>query len=57
VIARRRPVRAEATQFAGVAKVQNVIRRLDVTEQTYYRRKAKFGGRGILDPNHTAETG
>ena len=26
------------------AKVQDVIRRLGVTEQTYYRWKAKFGG-------------
>ena len=31
------------------AKVQDVIRRLGVTEQTYYRWKAKFGGMEVSD--------
>ena len=31
------------------AKVQDVIRRLGVTEQTYYRWKAKFGGMELSD--------
>jgi len=31
------------------AKVQDVIRRLGVTEQTYYRWKAKFGGMDVSD--------
>lgn len=31
------------------AKVQDVIRRLGVTEQTYYRWKTKFGGMEVSD--------
>jgi putative transposase len=31
------------------AKVQDVVRRLGITEQTYYRWKAKFGGMEVSD--------
>ena len=31
------------------AKLQDVVRRLGVSEQTYYRRKAKFGGMEVSD--------
>ena len=31
------------------AKLQDVVRRLGVTEQTYYRWKAKYGGMGVSD--------
>jgi putative transposase len=31
------------------AKLQDVVRRLGVTEQTYYRWKAKFGGMEVND--------
>ena len=31
------------------AKVQDVIRKLGITEQTYYRWKAKFGGMEVSD--------
>jgi putative transposase len=31
------------------AKVQDVIRKLGVTEQTYYRWKAKYGGMEVSD--------
>jgi len=47
------------------AKLQDVIRRLGVSEQTYYRWKAKFGGmevsdakklRGLEDENRRLKT-
>ena len=47
------------------AKLQDVIRRLGVSEQTYYRWKSKFGGmevsdakklRSLEDEKSTAET-
>ena len=31
------------------AKVQDVIRKLGITEQTYYRWKAKYGGMEVSD--------
>jgi putative transposase len=31
------------------AKLQDVVRRLGVTEQTYYRWKAKYGGMEVSD--------
>lgn len=31
------------------AKVQDVVRKLGITEQTYYRWKAKFGGMEVSD--------
>ena len=31
------------------AKLQDVVRRLGVSEQTYYRWKAKFGGMEVSD--------
>src|SRR3569623_80574 len=31
------------------AKLQDVVRRLGVSEQTYYRWKAKFGGMEVID--------
>ena len=31
------------------AKLQDVVRRLGVTEQTYYRWKAKYGGMEVTD--------
>src|SRR5215470_6950650 len=38
------------------AKVQDVIRRLGETEQTYYRWKAKFGGMEVSDVVQTTSS-
>ena len=34
------------------AKVQDVVRRLGITETTFYRWKAKFGGLEVSDAKH-----
>jgi len=36
-------------QVEAGAKMQDVVRKLGVTEQTYYRWKAKFGGMEVSD--------
>jgi putative transposase len=40
---------ATLKQVDAGAKLQDVVRKLGVTEQTYYRWKAKFGGMEVSD--------
>ena len=37
------------------AKLQDVVRRLGISEQTYYRRKAKYGGMEVNDAKKLEE--
>lgn len=40
---------ATLRQVDAGTKVQDIVRKLGVTEQTYYRWKAKFGGMEVSD--------
>ncbi len=43
------PIIATLKQVDAGAKVQDVIRKLGIAEQTYYRWKSKFGGMEVSD--------